>query len=154
MKTNYWLKNSQKKSTTLFIMKAFFLKPSFISALMIVANLLFFNSISCCFVQLCFQWICLQGISTLKEEKISTSCTFFFFVLFVLNVIVFGYNGLKQTLILQTKPNRFLQISSFRRIFMFILMKHLALYVETWVGVCCCVHDLCLHILFSLANLC
>ena len=37
----------------------------------------------------------------------------FYFVSFVLNVSVFDYNGLKQSLILQTKPNRLLQISFF-----------------------------------------
>ena len=55
------------------------------------------------------------------------------FVSLVLNVIVFDYNGLKQSLILQTKQNRLLQISFFffiGTLFMFILKKYLALYVE------------------------
>ena len=145
-----------KKSTTLFfIVKVFFLKPSFISALMIVVNLLFFSSIRCCFVHLRFLRTCLWRISALKEERKyeRVVLSFFVVVLFVLSVIVFGYNGLKQSLILQTKPNRFLQISSFHRIFMFILRKYLALYVETWVRVCCYVSHLCLQILFSISNL-
>ena len=56
----------------------------------------------------------------------------FYFVSFVLNVSVFDYNGLKQSLILQTKPNRLLQISFFfiGTLFMFILKKYLALFVE------------------------
>ena len=79
-----------------FIAKIFFLTASFIFALMIVVNLLFFRSIQCCFVHLRFQGICLWRISALKEERkyerVVLSC---FFVLFVLNVIVFVYNGLK-----------------------------------------------------------
>ena len=145
-----------KKSTTLFfIVKVFFLKPSFISALMIVVNLLFFSSIHCCFVHLRFLRTCLWRISALKEERKyeRVVLSLFVVVLFVLSVTVFGYNGLKQSLILQTKPNRFLQISSFHRIFMFILRKYLALYVETWVRVCCYVRHLCLQILFSISNL-
>ena len=63
---------------------------------MIVVNLLFFRSIQCRFVLLPFQGICLWRISALKEERryegVVLSC---FFVLFVLNVIVFAYNGLK-----------------------------------------------------------
>ena len=39
-------------------------------------------------------------------------CSSFYFVSFVLNV-VFDYNGLKQSLILQTKQNCLLQISFF-----------------------------------------
>ena len=74
----------------------------------------------------------------------------FFLVLFVLNVT---FLVIKQSLILQTKPNRFLQISSFHRILTFISRKHLALYVETWVRVCCYVRHLCLHNLFSFVNL-
>ena len=38
---------------------------------------------------------------------------YFYFVSLVLNVIVSIYNGLKQSLILQTEPNRLLQISFF-----------------------------------------
>ena len=136
-------------------MKVFFLETSFISALIIVVNLLFFSSIQCCFVHLCFQGIYLWRISALKEERkyeqVVLSC---FFILIVSYVIVFVYNGLKQSLILQTKPNHFLEISSLHRILMFISKKHLALYTETWVWVCCCVHHLCLHLLFCLANLC
>ena len=144
-----------KKSTTLFfIVKAFFLKPSFICALMIVVNFLFSSSIHCSFVHLHFQRTCLWRISALKEERkyerVVLSC---FFILIVSYVIVFVYNGLKQSLILQTKPNRFLQISSFYRILMFIVRKHLALYVETCVRVCCYVRHLCLHILLSFASL-
>ena len=76
---------------------------------MIVADLLFFSSIHCCFCLLAFSASLIRRISALKEEKkyewIALS---FCFALFVLNVFV--YNGLKQNFILQTKPNRFLQI--------------------------------------------
>ena len=50
-----------------------------------------------------------------KKKKIWTSCTFLFFLLFVLNVTVFVYNRLKQNLILQT--------CCFYRILMFIFKK-------------------------------
>ena len=79
-------------------MKDFLLKTKFISALMIVVNLHFFNSIHCCFVSI------------------------------VLNVIVFVYNGLKQSLIQQAKPNRLLQISFFHRILRVFLKN----------GILCC----------------
>ena len=81
---------------------------------MIVVNLRFFSSIHCCFLYLCFHENCLWCISALKVEQIKTSCNFIiFFFSFVLNVIVFVYNGLKQSLIQETKPNRLLQIFSF-----------------------------------------
>ena len=155
MQTNYWLKNSQKEYYPFFIVKVFFLKTSYISALMIVINLLFFSIIHCCFVYLRFQRICLWLINALKEErKRETVVLFFLFFFFVLNLIVFVYNGLKQSLILKTKPNCFLQICSFHRILMFILKKHLAPYIETWVRVCCYVRHLCLHLLCFFASLC
>ena len=88
---------------------------------MIAVNLFFFSSIHCCFVYLRFQRICLKLISALKEEKNEGDALSFCFVSFVLNVIVFVYNGLKQSLIQQTKPNRLLQISFFLRILRFIL---------------------------------
>ena len=52
----------------------------------------------------------------------------FSLVWFVVNVLVFVCNGLKQSVILQANPNRFLYISFFiGTLFMFILKKHLAL---------------------------
>ena len=87
---------------------------------MIVVDLRFFSSIHCCFVYSRFHWTCLWCISVLKEEKNKNELSFFF-VLFVLNAIAFVYNGLKQILIQQTKPNRFLQISFFLNILRFIL---------------------------------
>ena len=55
----------------------------------------------------------------------------FYFVSFVLNVIVFLYNGLKQSLILQIKPNHLLQVSFCHRNLIYVyLKKYLALYVE------------------------
>ena len=57
---------------------------------------------------------------------------YFCFVSFVLNVIVFVYKGLKQSLIQQTKSNRLLHIYFFLRILRFILKQHLVLYVQTY----------------------
>ena len=92
-------------------MKIFFLKTSSISAVMIVVKLLFSSSIHCCFVYLHFQRTCLWRIGALKEEKKYEQVVLSFcFVSFVLNVYVFVYNGSKQSLSLQTKPIRFLQI--------------------------------------------
>ena len=62
----------------------------------------------------------------LKRRKIyERFVLYFYFVSFVLNVIVFIYNGLKQSLILQTEPNRLLQISFFfhRDVFYLYLKK-------------------------------
>ena len=51
-------------------------------------------------------------------------------ILFVLNFIALVYNGWKQSLILQTKPNRLLQISFFHRNLIYVyLKKDLGLYV-------------------------
>ena len=56
-----------------------------------------------------------NALAPWRKEKLWTTCSYFLFVLvwFVLKVIVFVYNGLKQGLILQTKPNLLLQISFF-----------------------------------------
>ena len=87
----------------------FFLKQV-ISALMTVANLLYFSSIHP-FCLLAFSTNPLCRINALKEAKILSALYFLFILLRVLNVIVFDYNGLKQSLILQTKQNRLLLIS-------------------------------------------
>ena len=94
-------------------------------------------------------------INTLKKEikyEQAVFSFFFFFVSFISNV-VFVYNRLKQSLILQTKPNCFLQISSFHMILTFILKKHLAPHVETWVQVCYYACHVCLHLWFCFTNL-
>ena len=70
---------------------------------------------------------------------------YFLFLFVCFKCYCFVYNGLKQSFILQTKPNRFFQISSFHRVLTFILRTNLALFVETWVQVCCYVYHLCLH---------
>ena len=61
----------------------------------------------------------------LKRRKIyERFVLYFYFVSFVLNVIVSIYNGLKQSLILQTEPNRLLQISFFfHRNLIYVLLK-------------------------------
>ena len=90
------LANQLLTENTFFHCKKVFLKASFISAWMIVVNLLFFRSIQFCFVHLRFQEICLWRIRALKEERNMNELYFLvFFVLFVLNVIVFDYNRLK-----------------------------------------------------------
>ena len=54
---------------------------------------------------------------------------YFYFVLFVLNMIVFIYNGLKQSLILQTEPNRLLQISFFFHRDVYLYLKKVSCFV-------------------------
>ena len=87
------------------------------------------------FVYLRFPRIYLWRISSLKEEKNRRACTFF---LFVWNFIVLVYNGWKQSLILQTKPNRLLQISFFFIGTLFVYFKKGSCDVcgETWVWIC------------------
>ena len=62
-----------------------------------------------------------------KKKKLERLVLSFCFVSFVFNVTVFVCNVLKQSLILQTKPNRFF---FFHRNLIFISKKHLVLYVE------------------------
>ena len=76
----------------------------------------------------------------------------FGFVWFILNVIIFVYNGLKQNLILQTNTNCFLQISFFHRNLIYI-------YFFKKAYCACCDLDtslqLCLsHLFASLILLC
>ena len=129
-----------------FIAKVFFLKASFISALTIAVNIIFFKSIPCCFAHLRFQGICLWHIASWKENENMNELYFVFFVLFWM-LLFFIYNVLKR------KVSRLLQISSFHKILMFILKKHLALHIGNWVRVCCYIRHICLHLLFCFANL-
>ena len=55
----------------------------------------------------------------------------FHFVSFILKVIVFIYNGLKQSCILQTMPNRLLQIYFFHRKLIYVYLKNSILH-STW----------------------
>ena len=65
-------------------------------------------------------------LNALKEEK-SMNDLYFLFVLFLFFI---------------------------ETLFMFILKKHLTLYVERLVlRACCCIRHVCLHLLFCLANL-
>ena len=75
-----------------------------------------------------------------NDERLVLS---FHFVSFVLNVIVFVYNGLKQSHILQTMPNRLLQIYFFHRNLIY-----------TWLWVCLYVSHIGLHLLFSISEIC
>ena len=83
-----------------------------------------------------------------KNERLILS---FGFVWFVLNVFVFLYNRLKQSLILQTNTNRFLQIFFPHRnlIYIYFLIKHIVL-IATWIRVCSYVCHIYLHLLVLL----
>ena len=94
-----------------------FLKTSFISALMFAVNLLFFSSVHCFLVYLRLVNLIFVLANLLmtyqrfeKRKKYEWLVLSFCFVSFVLSVTVFVHNGLKKSLILQTKPNIFLQI--------------------------------------------
>ena len=94
-----------------------FLKTSFISALMFAVNLLFFSSVHCFLVYLRLVNLIFVLANLLmtyqrfeKRKKYERLVLSFCFVSFVLSVTVFVHNGLKKSLILQTKPNIFLQI--------------------------------------------
>ena len=105
-------------NTHFFIRKVIFLNTSFISALMIVVNLCFFSSLNQCFVYLRFQWTCLWRIGAFKEEKNYEQLVLAFvltFVSVVLNVIVFVYNGSKQSLIFFLKKIRSLHCTEIAR---------------------------------------
>ena len=105
--------------------------------------LILFSSIRCCFVRFRFQGIFLCCSSTLEEEgKYERVVLFCFSVLFVLNVVTFVYNRLKQSLILQTMPNHFWQIS-FHMILMFIFKKaSCAVYWDLGMSLLLCLSSL------------
>ena len=95
---------------------------------MIFVNLLYFSSIHLFLFSCIFSKSVYDELASWKEKLWKPS---FYFVLFVLNVIVFIYNRLKQSLILQIKPNHLLQISFCHRSLIYVyLKKYLALYVE------------------------
>ena len=78
----------------------------------------------------------------------------FGFVWFVLDVIAFVYNRLKQSLILQTNANRFLQIFfAIGILFTFIFLKKHIVLIATWIRVCSYVCHIYLPLLFCFANL-
>ena len=87
---------------------------------------IFFNlPVSTVFCLLAFSTNLLMTHSRLErwknDERLVLS---FHFVSFVLNVIVFVYNGLKQSHILQTMPNRLLQIYFFHRNLIYVYLKN------------------------------
>ena len=88
-----------------------------------------------------------------KKKNMKELYFLVFFVLFVLNVTVFVYNRLKESLILQLNQIVFYRFLLFPRFLCLLLKKYLALYIETWVRVCYYIHHLCLHVLFCVANL-
>ena len=109
-------------------MNVFFLKQV-ISALMIFVDLL------SPFVYLHFQRICLCHINALKEGKTMSALIVlsFYFVSFILNVIVFDYNGLKQALFCKQNQSVCYKFLFFHRNLIYAHLKkqeYLPLYVE------------------------
>ena len=88
-----------------------------------------------------------EVLASWKKKKVWTSCAFLFFVSFVLIVIVFAYNRLKQNLIPQRKPNRFFtNLFSLYDSYVYLKKNHLVLYLKNWVRVSYYVHHFCLHL--------
>ena len=152
MTENFIKQNNTLSSSWMFV---FFKKV--ISALMII--MIFFNlAVSTVFCLLAFSTNLFMTHSHLgrwkNDERLVLS---FHFVSFVLNVIVFVYNGLKQSHILQTMPNRLLQILFFfiATLFMFIWkIASCAVCGEMWVWVCHYVNHIGLHLLFCISEIC
>ena len=93
---------------------------------MIVVNPLYFSSVHLLLFSCVFNEFVYDALA--PYQRLAPS---FYFVAFVLNVIVFLYNGLKQSRILQRKPNHLLQISFCHRNLIYVyLKKYLVLYVE------------------------
>ena len=98
-----------------FIVNVFFLKQV-ISAIMISVNLHYFSSIHCLLAFSTNQFITHWRLKRRKTyERLVLS---FYIVSFVLNVIVFVRNGLKQT-----KPNHLFQIPFFHRNLIYVYFK-------------------------------
>ena len=112
----------------------------------------FFSSIHYCFVCLGFQRTCLWCISALKEGKKMKELYFPFFVWFILNVFVFVYNRLKQSLILQKTRNCFSQISFFSWHFYVNFEIESCAVCDDLVTSCCYVRHIFLHLSFSFAK--
>ena len=118
MTENFIKQNNTLSSSWMFV---FFKKV--ISALMII--MIFFNlAVSTVFCLLAFSTNLFMTHSHLgrwkNDERLVLS---FHFVSFVLNVI-FVYNGLKQSHILQIMPNRLLQIYFFHRNLIYVYLKN------------------------------
>ena len=82
-----------------------------------------------------------------NDERLVLS---FHFVSFVLNVIVFVYNGLKQSHIL----NGLLQIYFFHRNLIYVYLKNSILGCMWRVWVCRYVSHIGLHLLFCISEIC
>ena len=127
-------------------MNVFFLKQV-ISALMIFVNLHSFRSIHCLLAFSTNPFITHWRLKRRKTyERLVLS---FYIVSFVLNVIVFVRNGLKQSLILQTKPNRLFQIHFFHKNLIYVYLKKASCAVcgEIWAWVCNYISHIRLHLL-------
>ena len=128
-------------------MNVFFLKQV-ISALMISVNLHYFSSIHCLLAFSTNQFITHWRLKRRKTyERLVLS---FYIVSFVLNVIVFVRNGLKQT-----KPNRLFQIPFFHRNLIYVYLKKNILrrmWRDLGMWVCNYINHIRLYLLFWFAN--
>ena len=119
--------------------------------------LIFFNLAVCTvFLLICvFNKSVYDAFAPWKMKNDERLVLSFHFVSFVLNVIAFVYNGLKQSHILQTMPNHLLQIYFFHRNLIYVYLKNsiFALCEETWVWVCHYVSHIGLHLLFCISEI-
>ena len=123
MTENFIKKNNSLPSPWMFF---FFLKLV-ISASMIVVNLLIL-AVSTVFCLLAFSTNLFMTHSRLERWKNDGELVLsFHFVSFILNVIVFIYNGLKESHILQAMPNCLLQIYCFHSNLIYVYLKNIIL---------------------------
>ena len=132
---------------SVFIVNVFFLKQV-ISALMISVNLHCFSSIPCL---LAFSTNLFITHWRLKRRKTYERLVLSFYIVsFVLNVIVFVRNGLKQT-----KPNHLFQIPFFHRNLIYVYFKKNVLrrmWRDLGIWVCNYISHIRLHLLFWFAK--
>ena len=125
------LKISQKRIIPFSHREGFFLKTSFLFLWWLL--LIFLTlAVSTVFLFTCvFNESVYDTLVPWKKKNYERPLLSFCLVWFVVNVLVFVCNGLKQSLILQAKPNRFLQISFFHKNFIYVYFKKASCaYVE------------------------
>ena len=90
-----------------------------------------------------------------RRKNYECLAPFFYFVSFVLNVIVFDYNGLKQSLICKQNKTVCYKFIFFHRNLIYVYLKKGSSVTcgETWVLVWHYISHICWHLLFCFANL-
>ena len=119
---------------------------------MIAVYIFFLQQYSLLFCLLGFSANLFMMYQRLERRKKMKELYFPFFVSFILNVFVFVYNRLKQSLILQKTRNCFSQISIFSWHFYVNFEIESCAVCDDLVTSCCYVRHIFLHLLFSFAK--